>query len=122
MVNIIFLLTLAVVLMLEVKFSVPGWIYIVVVVAYITIQTYGSFKLSAAFFLPVKYSGDRSGGGIALTFDDGPIAGNTERILNILKTHAVPAAFFCVGRRVTENPGILKRISDEGHIIANKIF
>jgi peptidoglycan/xylan/chitin deacetylase (PgdA/CDA1 family) len=57
-----------------------------------------------------------------LTFDDGPIAGNTEAILNILKTHAVPAAFFCIGRRIAENPGILKRISDEGHVMGNHSF
>jgi peptidoglycan/xylan/chitin deacetylase (PgdA/CDA1 family) len=70
----------------------------------------------------VQYSGNKTEGCIALTFDDGPIVDNTERILNILKIHAVPAAFFCVGRRVKENSATAKRIADEGHILGNHSF
>jgi peptidoglycan/xylan/chitin deacetylase (PgdA/CDA1 family) len=70
----------------------------------------------------VRHSGDRSAGSIALTFDDGPFAGKTERILNILRTHAVPAAFFCIGKRVKENPRIATRIANEGHIMGNHSF
>jgi peptidoglycan/xylan/chitin deacetylase (PgdA/CDA1 family) len=122
MVNISFLLILAGVLVMHIFFSVSAWVYVAIFLVFIAAQAYGSFILSAGFFLPVHHSGDRSAGTIALTFDDGPLAGKTERILNILKTHAVPAAFFCVGRRVKENPGIARRIASEGHIMGNHSF
>jgi peptidoglycan/xylan/chitin deacetylase (PgdA/CDA1 family) len=122
MVNISFLLTLTAVLPLNIVFSISGWVYVAICFVFIAVQVYGSFILSAGFFLPVHHSGDRSAGAIALTFDDGPFEGKTERILNILKTHAVPAAFFCVGRRVKENPRIARRIATEGHILGNHSF
>jgi peptidoglycan/xylan/chitin deacetylase (PgdA/CDA1 family) len=122
MVNICFLLILAAVLLMNIFFSISPWVYVAIILVFIATQVYGSFVLSAGFFLPVHYSGDKSAGSIALTFDDGPLAGKTERILNILKTHAIPAAFFCVGKRVEENPGIATRIANEGHILGNHSF
>ena len=122
MVNIGILLILTAVLILDIAFSISGWVYAAIFFAFVAAQVYGSFILSAGFFLPVQHCGDRSAGSIALTFDDGPLAGKTERILNILKTHAVPAAFFCVGRRVKENPRIAMRIANEGHIMGNHSF
>ena len=52
-----------------------------------------------------------------LTFDDGPVAGNTERVLDILKEKGVKATFFVVGENVERNPQLAKRIVDEGHTI-----
>lgn len=52
-----------------------------------------------------------------LTFDDGPVAENTERVLDILKEKGIKATFFVVGKNVERNPEIAKRIVEEGHTI-----
>ena len=56
---------------------------------------------------------------IWLTFDAGYENGYTSDILNVLKEEKVPAAFFLVGNYMTENPDLVKRMVEEGHIIGN---
>jgi peptidoglycan/xylan/chitin deacetylase (PgdA/CDA1 family) len=56
---------------------------------------------------------------IAMTFDDGPSAANTPRLLDMLKQRKIHATFFFVGQCVQENPEIVKRIVAEGHEIGN---
>ncbi len=96
--------------------------YAFIVVVYVGICAYGSFVLSAGFFLPVISRGDVSCKKIAVTFDDGPIRGKTEHILDILEQHQVKAAFFCIGNRIRGNEDILSRIELDGHMIGNHTF
>lgn len=56
---------------------------------------------------------------IFLTFDDGPIPGVTEEVLEILKLYNAKATFFCIGKNVSKHPSIYKRILEEGHSIGN---
>lgn len=56
---------------------------------------------------------------IAMTFDDGPHAENTPRLLDMLKKRGIKATFFVVGQCAAEYPDIMKRIVAEGHEIAN---
>lgn len=59
---------------------------------------------------------------IALTFDDGPNADITPKLLDILNKHGVKATFFVMGAYVDENPELAKRIVDEGHLIGNHTY
>lgn len=52
-----------------------------------------------------------------LTFDDGPSAENTSKVLDILAEKDVKATFFVVGENVRKNPEVAKRIVAEGHTI-----
>jgi len=63
--------------------------------------------------------GDTSQKTMYLTFDCGYEAGYTTKILDTLKTADVKAAFFVTGQFVDENPDLIKRMFDEGHIIGN---
>jgi len=56
---------------------------------------------------------------VALTFDDGPWAGQTDKILDILAAENVHATFFVVGNRVKLYPDLVRRTVEEGHQIAN---
>ncbi len=56
---------------------------------------------------------------IAMTFDDGPHAENTPRLLDMLKQRGIKATFFVVGQCAAEYPDIMKRIVAEGHEVAN---
>ncbi|MBR5239112.1 MAG: delta-lactam-biosynthetic de-N-acetylase [Clostridia bacterium] len=54
-----------------------------------------------------------------LTFDAGYEAGYTPQILEVLKKHQVPAAFFLVGNYLDTKPELVKQMVAEGHIVAN---
>ncbi len=59
---------------------------------------------------------------LILTFDDGPSAEFTPRILNILEKKKVPATFFIVGLQGEKNIPILQRIFKDGFEIGNHTF
>ncbi|MEF9940956.1 MAG: polysaccharide deacetylase family protein [Lachnospiraceae bacterium] len=59
---------------------------------------------------------------IAITFDDGPSATCTPRLLDELKTRQIKATFFLIGENVKKNPEITKRICEEGHLIGNHTY
>lgn len=54
-----------------------------------------------------------------LTFDCGYENGNMPAILDALKKHRVPAAFFVVGNFIKDNPELIKHMVQEGHIVGN---
>lgn len=56
---------------------------------------------------------------IALTFDDGPSAQYTEKILDILKKYDVKATFFLIGESAEKYPELVEREISEGHELGN---
>jgi len=56
---------------------------------------------------------------VAMTFDDGPHATNTPRLLNMLRERNIKATFYVVGKNVREYPALTRRILAEGHEIGN---
>ncbi len=59
---------------------------------------------------------------IFLTFDDGPVPGPTEFVLNQLKSFNAKATFFCIGNNVTKHPQIFNRLIEDGHAIGNHTY
>lgn len=59
---------------------------------------------------------------IAITFDDGPSAHCTGRLLDGLKERNVKATFFLIGKNAKENPELVKRLFEEGHLIGNHTY
>lgn len=56
---------------------------------------------------------------VYLTFDDGPTPGITPLVLAFLKQYGAKATFFCLGSQAEQNPGLMRQISEEGHLLAN---
>ena len=56
---------------------------------------------------------------IYLTFDAGYENGSTAKILDVLKKHEVPAAFFLVGNYIEKNADLVRRMVAEGHTVGN---
>jgi peptidoglycan/xylan/chitin deacetylase (PgdA/CDA1 family) len=56
---------------------------------------------------------------IALTYDDGPNDGATERLLEVLARHEVHATFFLIGGFVRQRPALTRAIAAAGHLIGN---
>lgn len=59
---------------------------------------------------------------IALTFDDGPHPKYTEQLLDGLKERGIKVTFFVTGAHAELHPDIIKRISEEGHLIGNHTY
>ena len=68
------------------------------------------------------YLGDTSQKVLSLTFDCGYENGYTEPILDALKKHNAPAAFFVVGHMIESAPDIIRRMAEEGHIVGNHTY
>ena len=58
---------------------------------------------------------------IAITFDDGPSV-YTEELLDGLKDRGVKATFFVIGKSAVSYPDIVKRESNEGHLVGNHTY
>ena len=59
---------------------------------------------------------------IAITFDDGPHPFYTEQLLDGLKERGVVATFFVTGEHASLHPDIIKRMSEEGHLVGNHTY
>lgn len=81
----------------------------------------------AALCLPGSHAVPAEGGAeipagekyVALTFDDGPRQGTTDRLLDGLKERGAKATFFLIGQQIEENSGLVTRMAEEGHQIGN---
>src|SRR5438046_6337531 len=56
---------------------------------------------------------------IAMTFDDGPSATLTPKLLDLLAGRHIKVTFFVIGENVAEHPEIVARAAREGHEIGN---
>ncbi len=66
--------------------------------------------------LPAALAGQRA---VALTFDDGPNAEATPRILDALRDSGTVGTFFLLGRHVARWPALARRVVEEGHVVGN---
>lgn len=57
-----------------------------------------------------------------LTFDDGPVLGITEFILEELEKRKVKASFFCIGDNIGKYPEVFKKVVEADHTIGNHTF
>jgi len=75
-----------------------------------------------SFFGPFICRGPAQKRQVALTFDDGPDAGSTPALLDLLRAHEIEAAFFAIGRKVEAEPQLTNRILREGHLLENHSY
>jgi peptidoglycan-N-acetylmuramic acid deacetylase len=66
--------------------------------------------------------GPRTERAVALTFDDGPYAGDTARILDVLKQEKIHATFFVTGEHALAHPELVKRMVAEGNEVGNHTY
>lgn len=101
--------------------GVSLWWFGLPLALYIGALSYGSARVSSSFFIATTSGATTEQRTIALTFDDGPVP-TTPQVLAILGKHGVKAAFFCIGKRVVENPQMLRQLDEAGHVIGNHSF
>jgi peptidoglycan/xylan/chitin deacetylase (PgdA/CDA1 family) len=59
---------------------------------------------------------------VCLTFDDGPHPEHTPRLLDALRAAGVSATFFVIGKNAAQYPDLVRRMADEGHVVANHSY
>lgn len=59
---------------------------------------------------------------VYLTFDDGPMPGVTEWVLDVLEQYEAKATFFCIGNNINSHPDIFKKVIEQGHAVANHTY
>ena len=79
-------------------------------------------EIEKIFSLPVLSKAAGQPKYVALTFDDGPSRKCTSVLLDGLKERDVHATFFLMGKNIEGNEDIVKRMSDEGHLIGNHSY
>jgi peptidoglycan/xylan/chitin deacetylase (PgdA/CDA1 family) len=88
--------------------------------AFFSLGAYGLASSASRMWGPVISRGSRHGPPrVALTFDDGPLPGTTDRILDTLGEANVRAAFFVIGAHARRWPDLVRRMHDEGHLVGN---
>ncbi len=85
----------------------------------LAIATSGGLKLGLQSYPQTLALGEKE---VALTFDDGPIPGTTDRVLDALRAEGARATFFCIGRNAAAHPALARRIVAEGHTLAHHSF
>jgi peptidoglycan-N-acetylglucosamine deacetylase len=120
--NILLATVLMMLIFIDWQTPVPFIFYGAIFSIYILINGWGTLFISSNFFLPAKCKAPITSGSVAITFDDGPVAERTERVLEILKKHNAKATFFCIGKNVKEFRALAKQIHDEGHLIGNHSY
>lgn len=79
-------------------------------------------EIEKIFSLPVLSKAAGQPKYVALTFDDGPSRKCTPVLLDGLKERDVHVTFFLMGKNIEGNEDIVKRMSDEGHLIGNHSY
>ena len=77
------------------------------------IEKYGGY------YVDKRYSDNDEDKVVYLTFDAGYENGNIEKILDVLKSEDVKAAFFVLENLIAKNPELVKRMADDGHTVCN---
>ena len=63
-----------------------------------------------------------AGGGVLLTFDDGPDPAVTPAVLDRLRAYGARAVFFVTGRQADRWPGLVRRLVRDGHRVGNHSY
>lgn len=95
------------------------WSVLVPVLIIAAILLDGALRPGSGFYYPTITHGPRRGNRIALSFDDGPDPDTTPKVLDILSRYKAHATFFVIGRKLTAQPELARRIHAEHHEIGN---
>lgn len=96
--------------------------YLIPLFAFFSIEFYGAYFVHSGFHIKTICEVNTSENSVALSFDDGPIAIRTEKVLTVLKKFNVKATFFLIGNRIKGNESILMQMDKEGHLIGNHSY
>jgi peptidoglycan/xylan/chitin deacetylase (PgdA/CDA1 family) len=120
--SILFIISICVLGLLHYFFNVSWWWILLPIIIYKGFIIYGSANIQSNFYTNVYCSANTNEKQIAITFDDGPNATYTPKVLSTLTEYNAPATFFVIGKNIQGNENIIKQIDAAGHTIGNHTF
>lgn len=93
-----------------------------IIYAVTLVMLYAYTRVEELAFSSNKVEANQEKKKIAITFDDGPSAKYTEKLLDELKKRNVKATFFVVGENAANNKELILRMKNEGHLIGNHTY
>lgn len=100
-------------------FDWPALLSGTLAVLLVMLVTDGIARPGSCLFYPTITHGPRDGRYVALSFDDGPDADMTPKVLDALARAGARATFFVIGRSLAECPDLARRIVADGHVLGN---
>lgn len=115
---IVSLLLLLCAFLFDIFYGLSNIIYIGIILAATPFMVYGSVSVKSGFYIKTLCSSSVKKNEIAITFDDGPDENLTPEVLKILNDKNVKASFFVIGLKAEKNSLLLKKIVEQGHLLA----
>lgn len=95
---------------------------LVVILLVLMLMFYASYSIKSNIYLKTFCRKNTTEKVVAITFDDGPDAMQTPKILDVLKEREVQACFFCIGKKIESNELLVQRMIREGHLVGNHSY
>lgn len=99
-----------------------AWVIVILLLGVLAALVWASADIGSGVYLKALCRAESADKVVALTFDDGPDADSTPRVLDLLKRHDVRATFFVVGEQARQNPELIHRMVAEGHTVAGHSY
>lgn len=99
-----------------------AWVIVILLLGVLAALVWASADIGSGVYLKALCRAESADRVVALTFDDGPDADSTPRVLDLLKRYDVRATFFVVGEQARQNPELIHRMVAEGHTVANHSY
>lgn len=99
-----------------------AWVIVILLLGVLAALVWASADIGSGVYLKALCRAESADKVVALTFDDGPDADATPRVLDLLKRHGVRATFFVVGEQARQNPELIHRMVAEGHTVAGHSY
>jgi peptidoglycan/xylan/chitin deacetylase (PgdA/CDA1 family) len=80
---------------------------------------YASYSIRSNVYIKTLSSKKTQQKIVALTFDDGPNAEQTPKILSVLHRHRAKACFFLIGNNIGGNEELVRQMDTQNHLIGN---
>lgn len=99
-----------------------AWVIVILLLGVLAALVWASADIGSGVYLKALCRTESADKVVALTFDDGPDADSTPRVLDLLKRYDVRATFFVVGEQARQNPELIHRMVAEGHTVAGHSY
>lgn len=96
----------------------PIWVSALLLATLLGLVTAGSLFLNLGVFVRAVRSGSADRATIAFTFDDGPHAVHTRRVMDLLEAADARGTFFVIGEKARREPALVREMASRGHEVA----
>jgi peptidoglycan-N-acetylglucosamine deacetylase len=98
------------------------WLVLALLGVYLLVMLAGALFPQLGLYFSVAKRGSHEQGRVALTFENGPDPRLTPRLLDLLKRERIPAMFFAIGAEAENQPDLVRRMDEEGHLLGNHTY